>query len=195
MKHPGLLPSLCLFLALGCDTEDATQIVVDNEYPQLADGGNSSSEMTVYKVWWVASLLPDAVAPGSEGEPQRTVPGTDFSYAVLAPGWDPSAGTGPSRFLAMKSNVRLSAARGDTLHVRVSDDTFSGNCGAGKPLSQDDADFITQRIFPGEFAGVVYDAVTCIGTSVGRDAGVTVADAAGNAVEPDAMGPGDGAAE
>jgi hypothetical protein len=155
------LVSISLLGAVACDTENPTMVVADNDYPVLPDGGDPTLEMTVFKVWWVTSLLPDPVPPGGEGQPQRTVPGTDFAYAVLAPGWDPSSLTAPSRFVAVKSATTLSASRGDTLHVRVSDDGFVGNCGAGKPLSQEDADFITQRIFPGEFSGKTYDATTC----------------------------------
>ena len=51
-------------------------------------------------------------------------------------------------------------ASGSTLAL-VSDATFVGSCAAGQPLSQDDADLVTQRIFPGDFAGLTYDARTC----------------------------------
>ena len=39
--------------------------------------------------------------------------------------------------------------------------TFLGDCRAGKPLNQDEAAVITQRIFPGNFNGGTYDAKTC----------------------------------
>jgi hypothetical protein len=164
------LVSISLLGVVACDTEDATMVVADNDYPVLPDGGDPTLEMTVFKVWWVTSLLPDPVLPGGEGEPQRTVPSTDFAYAVLAPGWNPSSLTPPSRFVAVKSATTLSASRGDTLHVHVSDDTFVGNCGAGRPLSQEDADFITQRIFPGEFSGKTYDAASCTASPTVGDA-------------------------
>jgi hypothetical protein len=147
-------------------------VVVDNDYPSVPEGGDTSKEMTVYKVWWVTSLLPDAVSPGSEGQAERTVPNTDFAYAVLAPGWDPASTTPPTQLIAAKSSAKLTIARGDTLHVHVSDETFEGNCTAGKPLSQDDADFITQRIFPVSFANVQYDAKTCTATPTTADGGV-----------------------
>jgi hypothetical protein len=166
---------------VACSGEDPTQVVVDSDYPPVADdgldggrsaadgldGGRSAAdgdpatEMTVYKVWWVTTLLPDPVAPGQEGQVQRTVPGADHAYAVLAPGWDPSSGTPPTRFIAARSTASLGAARGTTLHVHVSDATFDGNCAAGRSLTQDEADLITQRIFPAEFAGIAYDAATC----------------------------------
>jgi hypothetical protein len=170
MRLTLLIVSIALLGALGCETEDATMVVVDNDYPAV-DGGDSAKEITVYKVWWVTSLMPDPVAPGSEGQPARTVPNDDFAYAVLAPGWDPSSSDAPTTFIPAKSAAKLSAARGDTLHVRVSDDTFVGNCLAGKPLSQDDAAFITQRIFPVEFARVDFDAKTCTATLTATDAG------------------------
>ena len=59
----------------------------------------------------------------------------------------------------------------------ISDQSFTGHCGANTPLAQDDADYIAQRIFPGEFGGLVYDAKTC--TAKAADASVT--DAASDA--------------
>ena len=55
----------------------------------------------------------------------------------------------------------LHVDRGQTLHIVVSPDAMIGDCAAGKPLSQADADFITGSIFPGAFAGVRYDAARC----------------------------------
>jgi hypothetical protein len=180
MTFARLLAGVSLLGAVACDTETPTMVVADNDYPVVPDGGDTAQQMTVFKVWWVTSLLPDAVPPGSEGQAQRTVPGTDFAYAVLAPGWDPLSPVQPARFIAAKSAVMLSASRGDTLHVHVSDAAFVGNCAAGMPLSQDDADFIVQRIFPGEFAGAAYDAKTCTSVSMTTDAG---ADRANDDVE------------
>jgi hypothetical protein len=147
--------ALFALAAAACDTEDATMVVADDDY---APG------TTVYKVWWLTTLMPDAVAPGAEGQPERTVPGSDTAYAVLAPGWDPMSSAPPQRLVFVKSAAPLAVARGDTLHVHVSADAFVGDCAAGKPLSQDDADFITQRIFPAEIAGMTYDAATCTAT-------------------------------
>ncbi|MDP9151633.1 MAG: hypothetical protein M3O36_17060 [Myxococcota bacterium] len=152
---------MALLGAVACETESPTTVVVDNDYSVVPDGGNPATLMTVFKVWWVTSLMPDAVGPGGEGQSQRTVPNADFAYALIAPGWDPSSSTPPSRLFAARSAIKLSVARGDALHVHVADETFTGNCAAGKPLSQDDADFVTQRVFPGEFVGLAYDATTC----------------------------------
>jgi hypothetical protein len=195
MTFPRLLVWISLFGAVACDTEDPTMVVVDNDYAALPDGGDPTTEMTVYRVWWVTSLLSDAVAPGAEGQPQRTVPNADFAYAVLAPGWDPSAPAPPTRFIAARSAAKLSAARGETLHVHVSDDTFVGTCEPGKALSQSDADFITQRIFPAEFAGLAYDATTCTATPLppALDAGAN--DAGGSDQAPAANAGTDGAAD
>ena len=156
-------PILWIFLlaAVGCDTPDATTIVVDNDYAITPDGGDPGAEITVFKVLWSDSLLADPVPPGSEGAPERTVLNTDFAYALLAPGWDPGSSSLPPKLLPAKSLGKLTVARGDLLHVHVSDATFAGNCAAGKALSQDDADFVTQRLFPGDFPSGSYDAMTC----------------------------------
>ncbi len=178
MNLAGLLLLTPLLGVVGCDTEDPTMVVVDNDFPQVPDGGDAASETTVFKVWWATSLMPDPVAPGAEGQPQRTVPDADFAYAVLARGWDPSSSSAPTKLLAAKSLVILGAARGDTLHVHVSEGTFAGDCTAGQPLSQDDADFIATRIFPAEFAGMTYDAATC-GASGAPDGAGGAPDGAG----------------
>jgi hypothetical protein len=178
--------AIALLANAGCATESATQVVVDDDYAPVPDGGDPRTEMTVYKVWWSTTLLPDAVRPGAEGQTQRTVPNRDFAYAVLAPGWDPSSGSPPTRFLAAKSLGALTASRGDTLHVHVSDLTFAGDCASGAPLGQSDADEVTQRIFPAEFAGLTYDAATCTATPSPTDAGIADATEAGDAGPTDA---------
>ncbi len=164
MRLTRKLATIALLAAASCETETPSMVVVDNDYPVVSDGGDATQEMTVFKVWWTTTLLPDPVAPGNEGEPERTVLNTDFAYAVVAPGWAPSSPTPPRIFIPMKSVGPLSVARGDTLHIHVSDDLFVGNCAANKPLSQEDADFISQRIFPAEFAGATYDAKSCTAT-------------------------------
>jgi hypothetical protein len=145
-----------------------------------------SEEVTVFKVWWSTSLLPDPVAPGKEGQTERTVANRNFAYAILAPGWDPSSSSPPARFLPLKSGGPLNVGRGDTLHVHVSDSTFVGDCAANKTLSQDDADFITQRIFPAEFTGKTYDAKSCTISSSAADAGAADPSSGADALPADA---------
>jgi hypothetical protein len=151
---------------VACETETPTSAVVDNGYPATV----------VYRAWWEVTYFADPVPGGTTSAEERSVPATNVAYAVLAPGWDPAGAAPPATFVALKSKTSLSSTRGETLHIAVSDQTFLGNCAAGQPLSQDDADFITQRIFPGVFAGATYDAKTCTLTPVvaeeaGADAG------------------------
>jgi hypothetical protein len=156
-----LLLAIPLFAALvACDTEDATTAVVANDYPAAADGGTSDA-VVVYRAWWVTTLFASSVSPGASSATERTVPGEDHAYALLAPGWDPSSTTPPTRLVPVRSATKLTVDRGATLNVVVNPVTFVGNCANGTPLSQDDADFITTRIFPGPFAGHHYDAATC----------------------------------
>ena len=151
---------LCWPVIVGCNTSDPTSAVLANQYPPAIDAGSADS-MAVYKGWWAVTQFADPVAAGQVSDPVRVVQGNDYGYALLAPGWDPSSSTLPSTLIPLRSASKLSVARGDTLNFVVSDDATVGNCSAGKPLTQEDADFITQRIFPGEFANVNYDATLC----------------------------------
>lgn len=173
--------ALAVFLALGaaasaftstlvgCKTADPTQVVVENAYPEVADGGDPATQVVVYKVWWQVVLFEDPVLPGTSSAEQRGVPERETAFALLAPGWDPESGTPPTTLVPVKSKELLAAKRGDTLRITVSDATFTGNCAAQQPLTQEDADFITERIFPGDFAGVIYDAKTCTSTPIPAD--------------------------
>ena len=173
-RSAALLVALALALGgvrvlAGCDTETATSSVVANGYAKVAGGVGP----TVYRAWWLATYYGAPVAPGGTSASERSVAGSDFAYAVLAPDWDPTSATPPKRFVPLRSKARLEASRGDSLAIVVDDAHFDGNCEGGKLLSQEDADFITQRIFPGEFAGKTYDAQTCSlrDASDGGDAG------------------------
>jgi hypothetical protein len=154
-----------LALGTGCETDNATHAIVANTYPVVADGS------TVYRLWWTTTLFHEPIVPGATSDEQRVVNDRDYAYALVAYGWDVASHKRPEHLLAMRSNSQLSVERGQTLHIRVDDQTFLGNCAAGQPLSQDDADFITQRIFPGDFAGLTYDAASCETSPLAADGG------------------------
>jgi hypothetical protein len=143
----------------GCETEDPTSARIENTY---TDGA-------VYKAWWVTTLFDRPVAPGSTSAELRSVPDTGVAYALLAPGWDPESGTPPASLIVVRSKAPLVAGRGSTLRIQVSDALFEGQCSAKQQLTQADADFITERIFPGEFAKLHYDAATCKTTPLVSD--------------------------
>jgi hypothetical protein len=157
-------------LTLSACSDAPTTAVVENDYPIVADAG-AASAMTVFKAWWVTTLFPNAVGPAAVSEAERTVPASDFAYVLLAPGWSPDDPGAPRRLVAMKSAAKLTVATHDALRIAVSDDLFVGNCAAGKPLGADDARLIVERIFPEDFAGVVYDPQTCTSLPTGLDAG------------------------
>ncbi len=163
MKRTSLLRVGWVALALAC-SDGATAAVVQNAYPA---GGPA-----VLEAWWYTTLFRTPVGAGGTSEALRTVPASDYAYAVLAPGWDPASGTAPTTLLPVRSASRLVVDRGGALSIVVGPQTFVGDCAAGAPLSQQDADFITERIFPGTFAGATYDAATCTLTWAGdADAG------------------------
>ena len=158
-------------VASGCNDRPTT-VLVQNDYP--APGGAASAPpMTVFKVWWVTTLFPSPVAAGAVSESERTIPGTDFAYALVAPDWSADSGTAPSRLIALKSTRELTASAHDVLTISVSDRTFAGNCAAGSALSADDAALAIQRIFPGEFVGLRYDPATCTTTPAAADSGAS----------------------
>lgn len=179
-----------------CATETPTTAIVDNAYPAILDGASTTDVVTVYKVWYSTTLFRFPIAPGGESESERTVFGSATAYAVLAPGWDPSFATAPTHFVAVESTSPIAVNRGDILHIAVSDARFTGRCGATAPLSQTEADFVTQRIFPAEFSEVHYDAATCSSTLLTGDGGSDAApdatmhlDARDDAATPDGAAP------
>jgi hypothetical protein len=132
---------LPLLFLLGCD--DATMIVVDDAY---------TDDTRVDAVWWFESLVPNQIAPGGESPAYRTVPGQDFAYMILERG---------GQVFVARTSLALGVHRGEELHVVVSPETIVGDCATNARLTQAEADFITQRIFPDRFASTIYDAETC----------------------------------
>jgi hypothetical protein len=152
-------------LLAGCNTSEPTTAVLSNEYPSAGDAGSADS-MPVYKGWWSVAQFPEPVPAGQVSDPVRIVQGSDYGYALLAPGWEPSSSTPPTTLIALRSARKMSVGRGELLTFVVSEQAAIGDCAAGNPLTQEDADYITQRIFPGEFAGLSYDASSCTTSAV-----------------------------
>jgi hypothetical protein len=166
-----LLTLWTLPINTGCETGNPTHAIVANAYPAVAQDGGVSDGFTVYRLWWTTTLFHVPIVPGMTSAQQRVVNDRDYAYALIARDWDVTSHTRPEYLLAMRSNSQLSVDRGQTLHIRVDDQTFLGNCAVDQPLSQDDADFITQRIFPGDFAGLTYDAASCETSPLAADGG------------------------
>jgi hypothetical protein len=167
--------ALATSFTAGCD-DAPTRAFVDNGFAAAPDAG-STAAMTVYKVWWLTTLFADAVPAGATSETERPSPGSAFAYALLAPGWSPEDGGRPPRLVALESRGALSVSAHGVLSIAVSDDTFTGDCARGAPLGADDAALITERIFPGDFAGGSYDPATCVTTANDADAAAPAADA------------------
>jgi hypothetical protein len=144
--------------AAGCDTPE-TDVVFVNSYPAPADGA-------IYDAFWLNVRLPAPLAVGDAAAP-LAVPQTSgtIAYALLAPGYDPSSPSPPTRLLALESVTPYPVGLGDTLTLAIDDTAFIGDCAAGAPLDQADANFITQRVFASEFANLAYDAATCTTTA------------------------------
>jgi hypothetical protein len=143
----------------GCDAPQ-TQVVFDNGYPASA-----LVPFVVYRARWHAVSSQDPLLPGASSDPQDTVAASpNTAYVVLAPGWDPVSGIPPTSFIVLQSMNGFEVHLDQTLHIPVDDATFVGDCAAGSFLSQDQADFITQRIFASDFLSLRYDAATCTTT-------------------------------
>ena len=142
--------------ASGCDTPH-TYVVFENDYPA------SPTRPVVYRAAWQAITLDEGgIEPGESSDPQSTIAASEnLAYVVLAPGWDPAIGTMPTSFVVLQSRQGFAVHLNNTLHIPIDDATFMGNCAAGSFLTQAQADFITQLVFPGDFANVRYDAATC----------------------------------
>jgi hypothetical protein len=167
---------LLLSLALGgCFPRPDTSVVLENNYPSSRE-----EPLVVYLGFWqavpfaMASMTPDAlpIPPGSSSAPASTVPASGTTaYVVLAPGWDSSSTSPPTRFVVMQSSAGFTVGFDETLVIPVDDTTFIGNCAAGSLLTQDEADFITQRVFQSTFATLRYDASTCTTSPLDDDGG------------------------
>jgi hypothetical protein len=153
MKLTWAVISIATLALSACDDSPSTALV-ENAYAP-------ASVMTVYKTWWVTTLFASPVAAGATSETERTIPGRDFAYALLAPGWSPEAGGPPSRLVAVKSAAPLVASEHRLLRIVISGATFVGDCATGPPLTDDDARLLVEDLFPGDFAGLTYDAATC----------------------------------
>jgi hypothetical protein len=160
MRGAALAAALAV-LSAGCD-KPATNVVLDNDYPASAPNA-----LVVYRAWWLATSFQNPIPPGASSDTFPTAAASpNTAYVVLAPGWDPTSATAPTSLVVMQSRTGFELHFDDTLHIKVDDTTFVGNCAAGSVLSQDEADFITQRIFPGVFGSVAYDAATCKTTPI-----------------------------
>ena len=151
--------ALCLLLLApffsGCDTPH-TYVVLDNNYPP------SGTPLIVYHAFWQAVSFQTPVLPGSSSDKQNTIPASaNTAYVVLAPGWDSTSSTAPTSFIVMQSRGGFGVHLDNTLHIPVEDAAFIGNCAANSFLSQEQADFITQRVFASDFVGLSYDRATC----------------------------------
>lgn len=163
MKVVASLP-LVAVLALGCEppSNTTTFVVLDNEYP-------ATSGIVIYRAFWQAVPFQTPLPPGSSSDPRNTVPASaNTAYVVLAPGWDPSSPTPPTRFVVLQSKQGYGVHVSGTVRIPVSDASFVGNCAARSFLTQPQADFITRIVFPDVFGGLAYDAATCTTTPTGE---------------------------
>jgi hypothetical protein len=137
-------------------------VVLDNDYATSATG-----PLVIYQAQWQAVSFQQPVAPGASSDAQDTVPASpNTAYVLIAPGLDPATPSPPTKLVVLQSRAGFGVHLGDTLHIPVQDETFAGNCAAGSTLTQDQADFITQLVFPAAFAGLHYDASSCTTTPI-----------------------------
>lgn len=163
VRRLGAVTLLLSVIVAGCDHAPVTTVAVVNGYAPSAP-----RPLVVYRAYWHAISFADPVLPGSPSEPQDTVAASaNTAYALLAPGWDPTSGTSPDSLVVLQSRAGFEVHLDTALQIVVDDTTFVGNCAVGSVLSQEQADFITQLVFPTEFAPFSYDAATCTTTPKG----------------------------
>jgi hypothetical protein len=166
-EHRGRLATLAAAtlaaptLGAFCD-KPHTSVIVENRYAQA---------LVVYRAAYVNAAFDDPIAPGASSEPRDVVAASSsIAYVVLAPGWSPDAGADPTSLVVLRSKEGFEVHLDTTLRIPIDDTTFAGNCAAGSVLSQEQADFVTQLVFPDVFAPLTYDAATCASKPIG-DAG------------------------
>jgi hypothetical protein len=168
MKPPLAFTFALALVAPGCAPPPTTTVVLDNDYSPSA-----TPPLVVYQAYWQSVLFDDGGIPaGASSGALSTVPcSANTAYVVLAPGWTPGSATRPTSFVVLQSRgAGFGVSLGDTLHIPVNDETFLGNCDAGSFLSAEQAQFITQQVFPNDFAAFTYDPATCVATPI-ADAG------------------------
>src|SRR5579884_2619742 len=84
-------------LLVGCN-DNPTTAVIENGYPSAGDAG-SPAATTVFRGWWVTTLFSTPVAPGATSEAERTIPGSDDAYVLIAPGWTPESAGPPGQLI------------------------------------------------------------------------------------------------
>ena len=166
-----MLVAVVTLAAGGCATAPTTAVVLENSYtPSL------TSPLVIYDAFWeaVSFQVDGGIPPGASSAPQSTVAcSASTAYVVLAPGWDPTSQAAPASLVVLESRgAGFGVSLGGTLDIPVNDTTFVGNCAAGSFLSEEEAQFITQEVFPNDFANLRYDPATCAVTPLG-DGGAT----------------------
>lgn len=141
--------------------------MIDNDYAP-----STNNSLVVYRAYWQAVSFQNPIPPGGSSDAQSTVAASDnTAYVVLAPGWDADSSVSPTSFVLMQSRSGFNVDLNGALHIPVDDSTFIGNCASGSPLSQEQADFIaerifTQAIFPDAAAPFIYEAANCKTTPI-----------------------------
>jgi hypothetical protein len=156
IRVPCVAAALLFAAAAGCDSPHTTA-TIDNQYPS-----GSAPELVVFTAFWQSARFSTPIPPGSASDPQNTPSASEnTAYVVLAPGWDPSSASLPLSFVVLQSKAGFAVHIGEALVIPVDDTGFAGRCAVGSFLTQDQADFMTQRVFADTFAGLHYDASTC----------------------------------
>lgn len=146
--------------------QNRTDVVLTNNYPTSA-----TTALVIYDAYWQVSFAGNPIVPGASSAALPAVPTSgDSAYVVLAPGWDPSSGTSPTSFIVLQSRSTYALALDGVLTIPVDDTGFEGNCAAGSLLTQEQADFLTQIVFAGDFAGFTYDPSSCTTAATGDGA-------------------------
>jgi hypothetical protein len=155
-----IVVSASLCAVSGCETPTTT-VILDNDY-------SAASNLVVYRAFYQSVSFQEPIPPGSSSQPQNPpIPASaNTAYVILAPGWDPDSSAAPTSFVLLQSRQGYAVHLNDTLHIVVNDANFVGNCAAGMPLTQNEADVIvnfvfTPTIFPDAAAPFRYDAATC----------------------------------
>jgi hypothetical protein len=147
------IATIALAPVTACDNAAAEAVVV-NEL------GANDPPITLEKVWFRTTLFTRPVAPGESSETLRIGTGVEYAYAVIRVGQDDPDGGPPARRYVARTREPVDAQPATVTSIVFSATGSQSLCFGAPPLTREDWNFVTSRIFPSEQVEP-YDPASC----------------------------------